>query len=105
MRQQILHTPEGVRDIYGIECRRKLMLEENYKKSCTYTDIKIYRHRCSSFLMFSEKRLVHHLQRNFINFFDRDGEYTCVETGYYAVNRKSCSHIFGFKRTSGPSML
>lgn len=28
MRQQILHTPEGVRDIYGIECRRKLALEE-----------------------------------------------------------------------------
>ena len=28
MRQEILHTPEGVRDIYGIECRRKLMLEE-----------------------------------------------------------------------------
>ncbi len=28
MTQKILHTPEGVRDIYGIECRRKLVLEE-----------------------------------------------------------------------------
>lgn len=32
MRQQILHTPEGVRDIYGIECRRKLMLEEKLQE-------------------------------------------------------------------------
>lgn len=28
MGQQMLHTPEGVRDIYGIEYRRKLVLEE-----------------------------------------------------------------------------
>lgn len=31
MRQEILHTPEGVRDIYGIECRKRLRLEEKLK--------------------------------------------------------------------------
>ena len=28
MRQKILHTPEGVKDIYGKECRKKLLLQE-----------------------------------------------------------------------------
>lgn len=25
MRQKILHTPEGVKDIYGKECRKKVV--------------------------------------------------------------------------------
>ncbi len=29
MRRKLLHTPEGVRDIYNIECARKLILQEN----------------------------------------------------------------------------
>ena len=28
MNQKILHTPEGVRDIYGEECARKKILEK-----------------------------------------------------------------------------
>lgn len=28
MKKKLLHTPEGVRDIYGSECRKKLILEE-----------------------------------------------------------------------------
>ena len=77
MRQQILHTPEGVRDIYGIECREAYVRRKNSRDSSTYTDIKVYRHRCSSFLMFSEKRLVQSLQRNFINFLTEMGIHLC----------------------------
>ena len=29
MKQQLLHTPEGVRDIYNEECARKNVLQEN----------------------------------------------------------------------------
>ena len=28
MKNQIIHTPEGVRDIYNVECRKKLILQE-----------------------------------------------------------------------------
>ena len=28
MNQKLLHTPEGVRDIYGEECARKLAVED-----------------------------------------------------------------------------
>ena len=42
MNQNILHTPEGVRDIYGEEYARKLKLEEMIRarlKSFGYKDI------------------------------------------------------------------
>ena len=32
MKQQMLHTPEGVRDIYGLEYRKKVILEERLQK-------------------------------------------------------------------------
>ena len=28
MKQELLHTPEGVRDIYNDECERKIILED-----------------------------------------------------------------------------
>lgn len=33
MKKQVLHTPEGVRDIYGDECAKKQRLEEELKKA------------------------------------------------------------------------
>ena len=29
MKRELLHTPEGVRDIYNEECEKKLVLEKN----------------------------------------------------------------------------
>ena len=28
MKNQLLHTPEGVRDIYNLECERKLVIQD-----------------------------------------------------------------------------
>ena len=33
MRRELLHTPEGVRDIYNVECGKKLALENRLKKT------------------------------------------------------------------------
>ena len=30
--QKLLHTPEGVRDIYNEECEKKLVLEKNLRQ-------------------------------------------------------------------------
>ena len=32
MKRRLLHTPEGVRDIYNMECARKMILQENLQK-------------------------------------------------------------------------
>ena len=42
MNQRLLHTPEGVRDIYNAECEKKLTLQDNLHKvlkSYGYRDI------------------------------------------------------------------
>lgn len=42
MRERLLHTPEGVRDIYGMEYARKLKIEETLRRQCKaygYRDI------------------------------------------------------------------
>ena len=31
--EKLLHTPEGVRDIYNVECGKKLALENRLKKT------------------------------------------------------------------------
>ena len=31
--KKLLHTPEGVRDIYNVECGKKLALESRLKKT------------------------------------------------------------------------
>lgn len=42
MKKDLLHTPEGVRDIYNGECQRKLMLQNRLREVCSmygYNDI------------------------------------------------------------------
>lgn len=55
--EKLLHTPEGVRDIYNMECRKKLALEEQLHKILRlhgYHDIPDALHL--NFLMYSAKK-------------------------------------------------
>ena len=36
MRQQLLHTPEGVRDIYNGECEKKMVLQDHLRSNLKY---------------------------------------------------------------------
>lgn len=73
MNQKILHTPEGVRDIYPLECRQKLALQNklhNTLKSYAYQDIE------TPTLEFSEvfsKEKGSLDSKELYRFFDRDG--------------------------------
>lgn len=66
--EQLLHTPEGVRDIYHEECAKKLALQNRLHKTLHlygYHDIRLL---CMNILMYSEKRSEPFLQGNYINF-------------------------------------
>ncbi len=73
MNQKILHTPEGVRDIYPLECRQKLALQNKLHdtlKSYAYQDIQ------TPTLEFSEvfsKEVGSLDSKELYRFFDRDG--------------------------------
>ena len=73
MRQQILHTRKEFGISMGLNAEESLCWRKNYKRFCTYTDIKIYRHRCSSFLMFYGKEIGTISSKELYKFFDRDG--------------------------------
>lgn len=71
--QQLLHTPDGVRDIYNEECARKLVLEERMHEVfalCGYKDI-----RTPTFEFFDifNKERGSVASRELFKFFDRDG--------------------------------
>ena len=53
MKKDLLHTPEGVRDIYSTECAEKKVIENRLHDVCAsygYNDIQTPSIECSSFL-------------------------------------------------------
>ena len=58
MTDQMLHTPDGVRDIYNGECKQNM-------------DIVIFRHQRLNFLIFLEKKSVQHHPKICISFLTR----------------------------------
>lgn len=73
MNQRLLHTPEGVRDIYNAECEKKLILQENLHrvlKSYGYRDIETP--TFEYFDVFS-KEVGTISSKDLFKFFDREG--------------------------------
>jgi len=73
MTYQVLHTPEGVRDIYNIECERKMKLEKKLKKVIrTFGYKEIQTPTFEYFDVFSEERGTVS-SKEMYKFFDREG--------------------------------
>lgn len=73
MKNQLLHTPEGVRDIYNKECARKLAVQERIHEvfsSCGYKDIQT---PAFEFFDIFNKERGSVASREMFKFFDRDG--------------------------------
>ena len=59
MKKDLLHTPEGVRDIYSTECAEKKVIENRLHDVCAS-----YRHLLLNSLMYSIKNVeVYHLMK------------------------------------------
>lgn len=77
MNNRLLHTPEGVRDIYGKEYARKLAVEQKLQNAIHcfgYEDIQT---PSIEFLMFSPRRLAPRPARSFISFLTRKEIHWC----------------------------
>ena len=73
MERKLLHTPEGVRDLYGTECENKLLLQNRMHqvlKLYGYRDIQM-----PSFEFFDifNKERGSVASKNMFKFFDREG--------------------------------
>ena len=83
MKRQLLHTPEGVRDIYNDECEKKLILQDELLKV--------------------QKQYGYHpIQTPTFEFFDTFGreigttpsKYVGTSTGYYTFHCAMCRNVF-----------
>lgn len=74
MIERLLHTPEGVRDIYSDECETKLILQNNIHKVMKLHGFKdIQTPSFEFFEIFSQERGTT-LPKNMYKFFDREGQ-------------------------------
>ncbi|ROR29336.1 ATP phosphoribosyltransferase regulatory subunit [Mobilisporobacter senegalensis] len=73
MIEKILHTPEGVRDIYNSECQRKLLLENNMHQVMSLYGFKDIQTPTFEFFDIFNKERGTIASKEMYKFFDRDG--------------------------------
>ena len=89
--KQLVHTPDGVRDIYGDEYKRKLAIEDKIREVIGlygYEDIQTPTFEC--FDVFS-KEIGTTPSKELYKFFDKDGD--GVKEPYYYIFYSCNKHI------------
>lgn len=73
MKNQLLHTPEGVRDIYNDECMKKQRLQDQLKKSMECYGYRIIQTPTFEFFDIFSKEIGTTPSKDLYKFFDREG--------------------------------
>lgn len=73
MQQHFLHTPEGVRDIYGVQCENKLYLEQCFRKSFRSFGYQAIQTPTFEFFDIFSREIGTTPSKDLYKFFDREG--------------------------------
>ena len=99
MNRKILHTPDGVRDIYGDECERKLALERNLRQVlCSYGYRDIETPAYEFFDVFGSE-VGSTPSRELFKFFDREGNTLVLRPDFTPAIARAASTYFVDKDT------
>lgn len=71
--KQLLHTPEGVRDIYGLEYKRKLTIQEQIRKSISSFGYEAIQTPTFEFFDVFSEEVGTTISKNLYKWIDRDG--------------------------------
>ncbi|MFA9375675.1 MAG: ATP phosphoribosyltransferase regulatory subunit [Lachnotalea sp.] len=74
MKKKLLHTPEGVRDIYNLECENKLLLQENMHKQLKLYGYKDIQTPTFEFFDIFSREIGTIPSKDLYKFFDREGD-------------------------------
>ncbi len=94
MKRKILHTPDGVRDIYAQECRRKLKLEDGIRRvfnSYGYLDIET---PTFEFFDVFDSNVGTIPSNQLYKFFDREGNTLVLRPDFTPSIARACSKYF-----------
>ena len=103
--EKLLHTPEGVRDIYNVECGKKLALENRLKKTLHlfgYHDI-----QTPTFEYFDvfRKEIGTIPSKDLYKFFDERRQHVGFATKYNTVHRTCGCYIIWRGRSPDTALL
>ena len=73
MKNQLLHTPEGVRDIYNSECKKKQALQDRLRKAMESYGYQIIQTPTFEFFDIFGKEIGTTPAKELYKFFDREG--------------------------------
>lgn len=93
MTDQMLHTPDGVRDIYNGECKQKLLLQERLHdvlRQYGYRDIQT---PTFEFFNIFGKEIGTTPSKDLYKFFDKDGSTLVLRPGFYSIYCKKCCKV------------
>lgn len=74
MSKQLLHTPEGIRDIYGFEYKKKLTIQEKIRKSIKSFGYEAIQTPTFEYIEVFSKEIGTTASRNLYKLIDKDGE-------------------------------
>lgn len=94
MNQNILHTPEGVRDIYGEEYARKLKLEETIRERLKSFGYKGIQTPSFEFMDVFSKEIGTTSYRELYKFFDKDGNTLVLRPDFTPSMARCASKYF-----------
>lgn len=95
MKKQLLHTPEGVRDIYNEECEKKQVLQEKLKKSMERYGYHIIQTPTFEFFDIFGKEIGTTPSKDLYKFFDREGNTLVLRPDITPSIARAAAKYFG----------
>ena len=95
MKKKILHTPEGVRDIYNEECEKKQVLQEQLKKSMERYGYHIIQTPTFEFFDIFGKEIGTTPSKDLYKFFDREGNTLVLRPDITPSIARAAAKYFG----------
>lgn len=95
MKRQLLHTPEGVRDIYNEECEKKLILQENLNKMLRQFGYRPIQTPTFEFFDIFGREIGTTTSKDLYKFFDREGNTLVLRPDITPSIARSAAMYFG----------
>lgn len=95
MKNQLLHTPEGVRDIYNEECEKKLVLQEKLRLTLKRHGYHSIQTPAFEFFDIFGKEIGTTPSKELYKFFDREGNTLVLRPDITPSIARACEVFYG----------
>ena len=94
MSKQLLHTPEGIRDIYGFEYKKKLTIQEKIRKSIKSFGYESIQTPTFEYIDVFSKEIGTTASRNLYKLIDKDGEMLALRPDFTPAIARCAAKYF-----------